>query len=127
MARLLASLREAEQSCAARVFGLANFAASRGATSFVRYEVTEARRVGHDSGDFVRGAEMSSKFRWGLMPSLLFLLAANSPDQRAAILLGQQKCQEEPSYCTMSVPAYGGGSKIVHFPCTKKVCQDKKH
>jgi hypothetical protein len=57
---------------------------------------------------------------------LLFVLLVESPDERAAALLGQQKCHEEPSYCTLSVPAYGGGNREALVPCLKKVCGSGK-
>jgi hypothetical protein len=57
---------------------------------------------------------------------VLFVLLVDSPDERAAALLGQQKCHEEPSYCTLSVPAYGGGTREALVPCLKKVCESGK-
>lgn len=55
--------------------------------------------------------------------TLLVVLAAQSLDERAAILLGQQKCKFEQSFCTTTAPAYGGGTKTVEVPCIKKVCE----
>jgi hypothetical protein len=68
---------------------------------------------------------MSTKFQC-LVTALLLLLATQSLDERAAILLGQQKCQYQPNYCTTSVPAYGGGTKTVEVPCVKKVCEQSQ-
>jgi hypothetical protein len=56
----------------------------------------------------------------------LFVILVKSPEQRAAALLGLQNCHEEPSYCAVSVPAYGGGTKHTYVPCLKKVCRDNK-
>ena len=67
---------------------------------------------------------MKNKHQCFVTIALFLLVATIEPvDERAAALLGQQKCHVEPSYCTVSVPAYGGGIREALVPCTKKVCR----
>ncbi len=68
---------------------------------------------------------MLCKFQW-VMATLLVVLAAQSLDERAASMLGQQKCKLEPSYCATSAPAYRGGTRTVEVPCIKKVCEQER-
>lgn len=47
-------------------------------------------------------------------------IKAKSLDERTAILLGKQKCHDEPSYCTLKVRASSGGTTTTHYPAPRK-------
>ena len=49
-------------------------------------------------------------------------IPTKSLDERTAILLGKQKCHDEPSYCTLRVRTSSGGTTTTHYPCSKHIC-----